>query len=311
MLLIVLLVLIRLTFYLYDFIWKYFIISEIDIIDRYGKDTWVLITGCSSGQGKRFAIEFAKRGFNIILSGNEKIKKVESYIKSKYSVKTITIVTDFSNAYKPDYFEQFEKCIDSLPNKLSILVNNVGHRVAWEPYHEMPEKLIHQTISVGTFVQSRLTQIALKHFMKNDKKTAIINITAQCTIPSLWPSNNGYITVPYLSVYESSNAFGFFHSNSIQEEYGDRVDILNITPGAVITENTHFLRGTPFSIECKPFVKHIFKLLGNYTGPTCAYWGHEVGGLIANISETYKKYILKGVGKIIVKTFKDKIISEI
>jgi len=298
---------ISIVLYTYNFLLKYFFTEEIDLTAKYGVNTWVLVTGCSSGQGKRFAIEFAKRGFNIILTGHKGIEKVETYIKSKHSVKTLSIVTDFSDAYKEDYFKKFEECLESLPNRLSILVNNVGYRTGWNPYHEMPEKLIQDTITVGTLVQARMTHIALKHFNKHNQKSAIINITSQCIMPSIWPANNGYITVPYLSTYEAANAFGFFHSNSIQKEYGDKVDILNITPGAVITENTQFLRGSPFSIECKPFVRNIFKLLGNYTGPTCAYWGHEISGIFYNIlSDSYKNYILKTIGMKIVDACKTK-----
>lgn len=296
-------VLVKFIIYIYDIIVKFYFTEEIDLISRYGKNTWVLITGCSSGQGKRFAIEFAKRGFNIILTGREGILKVQKYIDSKYSVKTKVIVTDFSKAYDIEFFKQFNECIDSLDEELSILVNNVGHRVAWRPYHEMPEKFIHDSITVGTFVQARLTQIALQKFMKRKDKSAIINITSQCITPSIWPNNNGSISVPYLSVYEGANAFGFFHSNSIEKEYGDKVDILNITPGAVITENTQFLKGTPFAIECKPFVKNIIKLLGNYSGQTCGYWGHEVSGIVANIVPFYTNYILKKVGKTISNVF--------
>ena len=40
----------------------------------------------------------------------------------------------------------------------------------------------------------------------------------------------------------------FTLSNLIQ------IDILNITPGAVITENTKYLVNTPFSIESKKFI---------------------------------------------------------
>ena len=46
-------------------IYKYFIIQEKDLLSRYGKNSWVIITGGSSGQGADFALEFAKRKFNI------------------------------------------------------------------------------------------------------------------------------------------------------------------------------------------------------------------------------------------------------
>jgi len=323
--------------YFYNFINKHFICKELNLQNIYGKNSWVLITGCSSGQGKLFAIEFAKRGFNIILSGRENILKTEKEIKNtNNNIKTHCIIVDFCNAYKEDFFNPFIEFLDTIPNQLSILVNNVANRVAWEPYHEMPEHLINNSIVCGTIVQSRLTQIAIKHFMKrkfmydmsnistihdllntpntpNIKekiiyKSAIINITAQCMYHNFWFGKSSEISVPYLSVYEAANAFGYYHSQSIQKEYDDKkysgfIDILNITPGAVITENTKFLNIIPFAIDSETFVKNIFKLLGNYKGTNCAYWGHDISNILSNFIFFYKDIILKNVGNTITEKF--------
>lgn len=35
--------------------------------DRYGFQSWALITGCTSGIGKEMAMELSKRGFNLVL----------------------------------------------------------------------------------------------------------------------------------------------------------------------------------------------------------------------------------------------------
>lgn len=35
--------------------------------ERYGKNSWAVVTGATDGIGKGFAIELAKRGFNIVL----------------------------------------------------------------------------------------------------------------------------------------------------------------------------------------------------------------------------------------------------
>ncbi len=35
----------------------------------------------------------------------------------------------------------------------SILINNVGHRTGWMPYHESPVGKLHDTIVTGTVVQ--------------------------------------------------------------------------------------------------------------------------------------------------------------
>jgi short-subunit dehydrogenase len=287
--------------YVYNNIKKYLFTTELNLTERYGENTWVLITGCSSGQGERFVYEFAKRNFNIILMGNKGIKKVEKKINNQYKcVKTITCVTNFRNAYKKNYFEQIETILNTLDGELSILVNNIGYRTAWYPYHKMPAQKINDTIICGTIVQARLTHLAIQFFEKRRNKqykTGIINITAMCLLPSFWFGTLNYISVPYLSAYEAANAFGFYHSNSIQKEYGHYIDVLNIIPGAVITQNTPFLKDVEFSIDCKSYVKNIFKLIGNYTGPQTAYWKHEISGILGNFINT--DTILLKVGKLI------------
>ena len=299
-----LLLLIQIIFiiqYLFNFIYKHFIIKEIDLLKRYGQDSWVLITGCSSGQGKLLAIEFAKRKFNIILIGRNRIIDTANIIK-KYKVKTKCFIVDFSKAYKESFFNPINNFVKKI--NLSILINNVGQRTAWNPYDKMPSQLINDTIICGSIVQARLTQIALQCFKNRTSKSAIINITAQCMYQNFWFGKTGEISVPYLSVYEAANAFGYYHSQSIQKEY-PHIDILNITPGAVVTENTKFLENTPFSIDSQTFVNNIIKLLGNYNGSNCAYWGHDISNILSNFMFTYKDSILKNVGLTISKSFMD------
>jgi short-subunit dehydrogenase len=289
--------------YIYSNIQKYVFTHEINFEERYGANTWVLITGCSSGQGQRFAYEFAKRNFNIILVGNKKILNVENDIKKRYNVKTRTCITNFCKAYKKSYFDKIDKLLNNLDGELSILVNNVGHRTAWQAYHMMPTQTIIDTIVCGTVVQSLFTHIAINHFEKRDRKykSCIINITAMCLTPPLWVGVMNHISVPYLSVYESANAFGFFHSNSIQKEYEDHIDVLNITPAAVITENTQYLEDTLGSVNCKHYVKNIFKLIGNYTGPQHAYWKHELFGFLSNFIDA--DTILYHTGKLVSENY--------
>lgn len=287
--------------YIIIFIKKYFYTKEMDLPKRYGYNTWVLITGCSSGQGKKIAIQFARRNFNIILVGSKRIYGVETMLKEKYNIRTICIVKDFCNAHKKNFFNKITNTLNNLDGELSILVNNVGHRVAWNPYHKMPTQKINDTIICGTIVQSRLTQIAIKHFLnrKMDYKSCIINITAMCMHKNFWFGETGEFSVPYLSVYESANAFGYFHSNSIQKEYGDMIDILNITPGAVLTENTSYLKDIPFNVDQHDFINTIFTLIGNYNGPQYGHWKHELSSILANFMFFYKDKILESTGNII------------
>lgn len=283
-------------------IYKYFFLKELSLIDRYGEDTWAVITGGSSGQGRQFALKLAERGFNILFIGSHRSKNVMKEIKNLFpDIKVMHVYKNFCHSFKKNFFKDIEKIFNKLNLKISILINNVAHRTAWDPYHKMPVKLIKDTISCGTLVQAQLTHMIIPFFLKRSNKSAIINITAQCNHPNFGPgmilSND--ISVPYLSVYEASNAFGYYHSNSIHKEYKNKIDILNITPGAVITENTGYLKNTLFSITSDKFVNNIIRFMGNVNGTTCGCWGHAISVYFVNLFPFYKDYILHQTGKTI------------
>lgn len=284
---------------------KYFCTRELKLLDRYGgPGTWAIITGASSGQGRDFALSLAKRGFNICMIGSHNTDKTAAEIATTYpTIKTKIIYKDFCCAFQDDFFDDIIQTINELDDKIGLLVNNVGHRVAWNPYHEMPHKLIRDSIATGTIVQSRLTQLIIPIFLKRKPtaKSGLINITAQCLHPNflfgLTISNE--ISVPYLSVYEAANAFGFYHGNSIYKEYKGQFDILNVTPGAVITENTQCLQNTMFKINSDKYVENILKMTGNVQGHSCAYWGHALTNFLINLVPFIKNRELDNVGRTI------------
>ena len=292
---------------------KYFFIKELDLHDRYSEDSWVVITGASSGQGYDMAMAFAKRGFNVCMIGSIRTDNTASQINKEYpNVKTKVIHKDFRQAFNDDFFVDIQSSFDEIGNDLAILINNVGHRIGWNPYHEMKPDYIKDVISTGTIIQSRLTHMAIPYFLKRkelDKKSALINITAQCMHPNflfgITLSNE--ISVPYLSVYEASNAFGFYHGNSIYKEYQGQFDVLNVTPGAVITNNTKCLSNTLFNVSSAVFVENIMKMIGNVQGSTCAYWGHALSNYLINFMPLLKDSMLKKVGETISADFMSKV----
>ena len=342
------------------FVHKHFICKGVNLTKRYGKDSYVLITGASSGQGKYFAKEFARNGFNLILVGSERTEgtikeinyeieksnseykepssaleteeddtkantnnKTKTKIKTKAKAKTkkllkkhpktkiIFIKKDFRKAHQPIFFSEIESAIQNIDGNICGLINNVAYRVAWNPYHNMPEHLINDTIVVGTIVQSQLTRMCMPHFLEREDKSFLINITAQCIFPTFGfgevMDNN--ITVPFLSVYEGANAFGFYQGNSIYKEYKqftDKIDIMNVMPGAVVTENTEYLSNTVFNVEAETFVKNIINQLGIYDGNIYGHWGHELSILLVNMVPFIKNKILYNVGYNISQDFMNK-----
>lgn len=294
-------------------LYKYFLMKELNLHDRYGEGSWVVITGASSGQGYDMAMAFAKRGFNLCMIGSIRTYTTAAQIKQEYpNVKTKVIHKDFRQAFQDDFFVDIQSTFDEFGNDLAILINNVGHRVGWNPYHEMKSDYIRDVIATGTIIQSRLTHMAIPYFLKRkelNKKSALINITAQCMHPNFFfgITLSNEISVPYLSVYEAANAFGFYHGNSIYKEYQGQFDILTITPGAVITPNTTCLSNTLFNVSSAVFVENSMKMIGNVQGPTCAYWGHALSNYLINFMPLLKDAMLKKVGETISVDFMSKV----
>ena len=85
---------------IYDCIYKSFFLKQHDLHKRYSTgDSWVVVTGCTSGIGEELAHRFAQLNFNIVLisRSEDRLKKVEQDIKTKNSkVKTRIVVADFA-----------------------------------------------------------------------------------------------------------------------------------------------------------------------------------------------------------------------
>ena len=292
-----------LLFYALRFIYRHLLLREKDLLKRYGADSYVLITGASSGQGYEFAKEFAKRRFNLILVGSKRTEKVINEIKSlNLNTKIIFIEKDFRKAHEPNFFTNIKNEIDKINGNISVLVNNVGYRTAWIPFHKTDEQQINDTIIVGTIVQSRLTRMVIPYFIKRKQHSGIINITAQCVMPTYGFGEvlHNEVSVPFLSVYEAANAFGYYQTNSLIKEYSKynlKIDFLNVMPGAVLTKNTQYLKNTLFSVNVSKFVKNIMKNIGNVQGNCYGYWGHEFSIFIVNLLPFLKEPTLYKTGE--------------
>lgn len=85
----------------------------------------VLITGATSGIGKSTAIEFAKNGYDIVITGRrkERLQELQSFLIKEYSVQVLELCFDVRDK------NQVELAINSLPaefKKVDVLVNNAG-----------------------------------------------------------------------------------------------------------------------------------------------------------------------------------------
>lgn len=276
-------------------------VKEVNFKERYG-DCWIMITGASGGQGKKLALKMAHRGFNLIMIGSKNTYKTKKEIKKLYpNIKTKVIIRDFSKSLENDWWDGIEELFDNYD--IGMLINNVGRRTASKPSHEQDDSMIRNSLITGTYPQIRLTNLALKKMVNRKYKSAILFNTAQCIFPTFLLSQylpTGEISVPYMSVYEATNAFGYYHANSLLKEYNN-IDMLIIMPGAVITENTQYLKEIPFSVDVDEFCDSIIRLIGNWNGATCVHWKHDISSILIGMAPFMKDIILKKVGLLLDK----------
>ncbi|HVK62719.1 MAG TPA: SDR family NAD(P)-dependent oxidoreductase [Bdellovibrionales bacterium] len=83
----------------------------------------VLITGATAGIGEACAIQFARQGCNLVITGRrtERLKELSKKLSSEFGVRVDTLAFDVSNR------AETEKALSSIDlSDIAVLVNNAG-----------------------------------------------------------------------------------------------------------------------------------------------------------------------------------------
>lgn len=148
------------------------------------------ITGGSSGIGKACSKEFAKAGFDLIITGRrkEKLQEVKKKLELKYGVKIITLVYDIQD--KDQVKNAWNSLSKTVKSKISILINNAGGAKGLAPIQD--GSLDHWDTMIDTNIKGLLyiTKLVSKHFtLKNDGH--IINVCSTAG-HEVYPNGNVY-----------------------------------------------------------------------------------------------------------------------
>jgi len=134
----------------------------------------VLVTGSSRGIGKATIIEFASKGYNVIInysnSKNEALD-LKQYVESTYGIKALTIKADISQ--EAEVKEMVSSIIKEF-GKIDVLVNNAGI-VYDRSFEEITIQEFEKTLKVnviGAFIVAR----EVAKYMK--KGSAIVNVSS-------------------------------------------------------------------------------------------------------------------------------------
>ncbi|KAJ1142176.1 hypothetical protein NDU88_008503 [Pleurodeles waltl] len=205
--------------YLLSSIWK-------TDLKKYGE--WAVVTGATSGIGKAYSHEFAKRGLNVVLVSRtrELLEKVAAEIEETYGCKTKTIQADFCKGR--EIYEPIKHSLKDL--NIGILVNNVGmlptHRFVRYLEAENIEEKIPDIINCNILSMCKMTQIVLPGMLER-KRGVIVNMSSEA----------GSHPHPFHVLYSSTKACMNFFSKALEAEYRNMgITVQCVTPLFVATK---------------------------------------------------------------------------
>ena len=181
---------------------------------------WAIITGASSGIGKALALEFARGGFNVLLTGRNAAALSE--VAAHMAATSEVITVDLSCV---DQVDRLIDAIRSKPYRYEVLVNNAGFGIHGDfASGDVDENI--KLLNVQLTAALKLTKAVLPQMVER-RSGRILNVA----------SVYSFAPVPFQSVYAACKAFLLSFSASLQSELqGTGVTVTTFCPGVTQTE---------------------------------------------------------------------------
>lgn len=262
--------LLTLLLWVYWYVKRLFFTKPFSLSERYGRNSWVVITGGSEGIGLGFAKRLAQEGFNLVLisRSEEKLKKAkEELLHVNQLIDVLTISMDFANSHKASFFDELEKKLEGLD--ISILINNVG-TLPSNGFNDQSSQEVRDTIVINCCSQVGMYKLILPKLQKRKLRGAVIDMA----------SGAAYAPMPIMPSYSGTKAFMEFFSRGLGL-YANNVDILSVTSGCVCTAMTNFRpigKGSSAlnkSVSVEDTTEGILNLLGQST-TSCGAWKNNL-----------------------------------
>ncbi|MBN3312708.1 GBB2 protein, partial [Atractosteus spatula] len=188
-----------------------------------------LVTGATSGIGKAYAIELARRGLDLVLisRSEKKLMAVATHIEAQFGRQTRVIQADFTEGATiyPGISEQLTGL------EIGILVNNVGMNYAGMLVHFLdvpnPEQRISDVISCNILSVTQMTRIILPQMVERGRGL-IINLSSEAASEPQ----------PMLTLYSATKIFITYFSRGLNAEYRSRGITVQVSHHTGVTVQT-------------------------------------------------------------------------
>lgn len=183
----------------------------------------ILITGGTSGIGKRFAVEFFQRDNTVIICGRREDRLQQ--IQDNYPG-IITTICDITILEEREALYQW--VTESFP-EITILINNAGIQLPVDMTREVNINKVRQEIEVNLTAPIHLSSLFAPHLAVKDE-SAIINIS----------SGLAFVPIAFMPVYCATKAALHSVTISLRHQLKETtVKVFEIIPPSVDSELGH------------------------------------------------------------------------
>lgn len=184
----------------------------------------VLVTGASGDLGYATVIEFAKKGYNVVIhyfKNFSRANSLEKEVIEKYSVQTLVVCSNLSNEEEvSSMFLEISKkfgCLDVLVNNAAISNDSILMDKTKDDFIK-----VYETNLVGPFLCSKYAS----KLMNEKKKGVIINISSTNAVKTNYP---------YSADYDASKAALNSLSRNLAVLFAPYIRVVVVSPGWIDT----------------------------------------------------------------------------
>lgn len=186
---------------------------------KYGP--WAIVTGATSGIGRSFANELARRGLDLVLVARteKSLRQTAAELRETYGTRSRTLVLDLSN---PDSAAILDRDTEDLD--VGLLINNAGVEQRGAFLRHTPPEL-RRAITLNVSTPTELGQRFGNRFVSRGGG-GIIFVSGII----------GHQGVPYLANYAATKAHQLTLAEGLHYELRRHgVDVLGLSPGLTTT----------------------------------------------------------------------------
>jgi 17beta-estradiol 17-dehydrogenase / very-long-chain 3-oxoacyl-CoA reductase len=152
------------------------------------------------------------------------------------AVQTRIVVADFRSSGEQQFWDELARQICDID--VSVLVNNVGINRT-ERFDAIDPTFLRDIVAVNCTSQLLMTRLLINNMLKRPLKSAIISISSVAGLRPLL----------YLSPYSATKAFNDFFSRALQLEVGQKIDVLSLRAGYVVSNMSQLKESGGFVLD--------------------------------------------------------------